>query len=329
MPTNRQSFPVEFKGGLITNLSPLQQGINMPGSATTLKNFEPSITGGYKRILGFSKFDPFVIPPYGAPVVFGASQTGTTLIIAGTHTTPTAGDTFTIVGVSGTYTVGSVAFDATNNRTTLTLTTSLASSPDNAVAVTFVSYTGTYRTLGVEVFNDSVLVALNSDLYKTTGSGYTKINVPSYGTVLVNGASQTGATLAVDALTGVPKVGDVFTIAGVDKVYTVTTSATVSSGGSTIAINPDLASSPADNAVVTFISLSREGALRTRFVEYNFTGTEKVAIVDGVNAPALYDGGTFTALVVTVYTLSTPAILNTSPTFGAAVRASTASVAPD
>ena len=297
MPTNRQSFPVEFKGGLITNLSPLQQGINMPGSATTLKNFEPSITGGYKRILGFSKFDPFVIPPYGAPVVFGASQTGTTLIIAGTHTTPTAGDTFTIVGVSGTYTVGSVAFDATNNRTTLTLTTSLASSPDNAVAVTFVSYTGTYRTLGVEVFNDSVLVALNSDLYKTTGSGYTKINVPSYGTVLVNGASQTGATLAVDALTGVPKVGDVFTIAGVDKVYTVTTSATVSSGGSTIAINPNLASSPADNAVVTFISLSREGALRTRFVEYNFTGTEKVAIVDGVNAPALYDGGTFTALV--------------------------------
>ena len=297
MPTNRESFPVEFKGGLVTNLSPLQQGINMPGSATTLKNFEPSITGGYKRILGFSKFDPFVIPPYGAPVVFGASQTGTTLIIAGTHTTPTAGDTFTIVGVSGTYTVGSVAFDATNNRTTLTLTTSLASSPDNAVAVTFVSYTGTYRTLGVEVFNDSVLVALNSDLYKTTGSGYTKINVPSYGTVLVNGASQTGATLAVDALTGVPKVGDVFTIAGVDKVYTVTTSATVSSGGSTIAINPNLASSPADNAVVTFISLSREGALRTRFVEYNFTGTEKVAIVDGVNAPALYDGGTFTALV--------------------------------
>ena len=118
MPTNRQSFPVEFKGGLITNLSPLQQGINMPGSATTLKNFEPSITGGYKRILGYSKFDPFVIPPYGSPVVFGASQTGTTLIIAGTHTTPTAGDTLTIAGVSGTYTVGSPAFDATNNRTT-------------------------------------------------------------------------------------------------------------------------------------------------------------------------------------------------------------------
>ena len=297
MATNRETFPVEFKGGLITNLSPLQQGINMPGSAATLKNFEPSITGGYKRILGFSKFDPFVIPPYGSPVVFGASQTGTTFIIAGTHTTAAAGDTFTVAGITGTYTVGSVAFDGANNRTTLTLTTSLASSPANGAAVTFVSYTTAFRTLGVEVFNDSVLVALNNDLFQTTGAGYTKINVPSYGTVLVNGASQTGATLAVDALTSVPQAGDVFTIAGVDKVYTVLTNATVSSGGSTLAINPDLASSPADNAVITFISLSREGALRTRFSEYNFTGTKKVSIVDGVNSPAIYDGSTFTDLI--------------------------------
>ena len=297
MPTNRESFPVEFKGGLVTNLSPLQQGINMPGSATTLKNFEPSITGGYKRILGFSKFDPFIIPPYGAPVVFGASQTGTTFIIAATHTTPAAGDTLTVAGIAGTYTVGSVAFDATANRTTLTLTTALDSSPANGAAVTFVTVSSTFRTLGVEVFNDSVLVALNSDLFKTTGAGYTKINVPSYGTVLVNGASQTGATLAVDALTAVPRVGDLFTVAGIDKVYTVTTTATVSSGGSTLAINPNLASSPADNAAITFISLSREGALRTRFSEYNFTGTKKVSIVDGVNSPAIYDGSTFTDLV--------------------------------
>ena len=435
MPTNRETFPVEFKGGLVTNQSPLQQGINMPGSATVLRNFEPSISGGYKRILGYSKFDPNVIPPYGAPVVQGANQSGTELIIAGTHTSPTEGDTLTIAGLSGTYTVNSPSFDASNNTTTLTLTTRIVptakvngsisstdtlviddnngtiavgqivtgtgisgtvtvfsitdqnnivlssdqslsdnvvltfdSSPANGTAVTFVSYTGTYRTLGVEVFNDSVLVALNADLFKTTGAGFTKINVPSYGTVLVNGASQTGTSIVLDGLTSAPKVGDVFkigasgptaivngatssttslvvdanvgtivagqTVTGTgisgtvtvsslsdqsnlvlsssqslannvaltfssttDKIYTVTTSATVSSGGSTVAIDPALASSPADNAAITFISLSREGATRTRFVEYNFTGTPKVAIVDGVNAPALYDGGTFTALV--------------------------------
>ena len=51
-----QTYPVEFNGGLISNLSPLQQGLNAPGSATTLINFEPSIEGGYRRIQGFEKF---------------------------------------------------------------------------------------------------------------------------------------------------------------------------------------------------------------------------------------------------------------------------------
>lgn len=60
-----QTIPVEFAGGLITNLSPLQQGINIPGSARQLRNFEPSIEGGYKRILGYQKHDDDVVPGTG------------------------------------------------------------------------------------------------------------------------------------------------------------------------------------------------------------------------------------------------------------------------
>ena len=300
MPTNRETFPVEFKGGLVTNISPLQQGINMPGSAITLKNFEPSIVGGYRRILGFSKFAAAKIPPYGLAVVDGASQTGTTLTVARTHTTPVAGDTFTVTGITGTYTITGLAFDAGNNRTTLTLSTSLASSPANGAALTFVTYDTAYRTQGMEVFGDDVIVALNSDIYKTSGGdvAFTKVNVPSYGTVLVKHASQTGGSLTVDGVTSTPQAGDMFTIAGVDKVYTLTADGDVSGGSTnaTLAISPDLVSSPADNAVVTFISLNREGAGRTRFSEYNFSGTRKVAIVDGANPPALYDGTTFTEL---------------------------------
>jgi len=56
MPNQWQTFPVEFKGGLISNLSPLQQGINAVGSATILQNFEPSKDGGYKKVLGYSKY---------------------------------------------------------------------------------------------------------------------------------------------------------------------------------------------------------------------------------------------------------------------------------
>ena len=366
MPTTRETFPVEIKGGLVTNQSPLQQGINIPGSAITLKNFEPSIVGGYRRILGYSKFDPNKIPPYGLAVVNAASQTGTTLNVSRTHTIPVVGDTFTVAGVAGTYTVAGVTFSAANNTTALTITPELASSPANAAALTFTSYATAYKTQGVEVFGDNVIVALNSDIYKTSGDGFTKVNIPTYGTVLVNGGSQSGATLAVDGLTVAPQAGDIFTIGSsgptakvngatssatalvvdnnsgtivagqtvtgtgisgtitvaslsdqnnlvlssaqslsdnvdltfsitTDKVYTVTAAAG-GTGGQTLAIAPNLASAPADNAAVTFISLNREGAGKTRFCEYNFAGTRKVAIVDSANPPALYDGTNFVEL---------------------------------
>ncbi len=294
-----QTYPVEFRGGLITNLSPLQQGTQAPGSARILRNFEPSVEGGYRRVEGFDKYDSNIIPPYGAPVVHGASQTGTTLIIAACHTTPVAGDTLEITGVSGTYTIasGGVSFDATNNRATLTLTTSMASSPDNAAAVTFKTTTSNYLAIGLAAWEDSVVVCKNADIFKSGGSGFTKINVPVYGTVLVNGGSQSGGTLAIDGLTSAPQAGDAFKIAGVDLIYTVTANATVSSGGATININPNLASSPANDAAITFLSTSRETAGKTRFAKYNFSGTEKIVLVDGVNKPAIYDNTTFTVLL--------------------------------
>ena len=42
MATQWQTFPIEFKGGLISNMSLLQQGTNAVGSAQTLTNFEVS-----------------------------------------------------------------------------------------------------------------------------------------------------------------------------------------------------------------------------------------------------------------------------------------------
>jgi hypothetical protein len=298
MPDRWQTYAVEFNGGLITNLSPLQHGANAPGSARVLRNFEPSIEGGYRRIEGFDKYDDNLVPPYGAPVVHGSGQTGTSLVLGNIHTEPEDGDTFTIAGVSGTYTIDTsgVSYDATNNRATLTLTTSLDSSPANAAAVTFTSTTSNYRINGIASWEDSVIVSRNNSIFQTTGSGFTHINVPDYGTVLVDGGSQTGTSLIVDGLTAAPQAGDVFKIAGVDLVYTVTSDATVSSGGATLSINPALDSSPADNAAITFLSTSRDGTVKFRFARYNFDGTEKIVMVDGTNAPAIYDDTTFTVL---------------------------------
>ena len=300
MATTRQSYPIEFKGGLITNMSPLQQGINAPGSARVLRNFEPSVKGGYRRIEGYDKYNSSIIPPYGQPVVHGGSQGTTTgLVLGNIHKTPEAGDTLTIAGVSGTYTIasGGVTFDTTNNRVTLTLTTAKASQPANAAIVTFTSTTSKHLITGVGVFIDNVVVSRNADLFKVASSSIVHANVPDYGTVLVNGGSESGTTLAVDALTAPPQVGDVFKIAGVDLVYTVTADATVASGGSDLAINPALDSSPSDNAAVTFLSTARDGLVnKTRMARFNFSGTEKMSIVDGINIPAIYDGTTFTRL---------------------------------
>ena len=302
MPDAWETFRIEFKGGLITNLSPLQQAINAPGSARILRNYEPSIDGGYKRIQGYEKFDSNIIAPYGNPVVNGASQSGTSLSLRAIHTTPAVGDTLTIDGVSGTYTVasGGISYTAARDEVTLTLTSSLNSSPANGAVVTFVTVTTENYANGMTFFNSKAVVAMNADIVETAGSGYTKINKPNYGTPLIDGASQTGTTLVADAFDTFPQAGDVFTIAGIDKVYRVeTTVSSYSDSGSkevNITIHPALASSPADNAAITFISSDREGAVNTRFDIIDFTGTKTLVIVDGTNAPALYNGTTFTVL---------------------------------
>ena len=65
MATQWQTFPIEFRGGLISNLSPLQHGTNAVGSATTLQNFEPNKEGGYSKIKGYEKFSDTAVTGSG------------------------------------------------------------------------------------------------------------------------------------------------------------------------------------------------------------------------------------------------------------------------
>ena len=292
-----KTYSFEFKGGLVTNLSPLQQGVNLPGSARILKNFEPSITGGYKRIEGFAKYSSSFVPSHGEPQVHGSGQTGTILVVGNVFVAPIQGEQFTISGVTGTYTIasGGVAYDNTNKRVTITLTTSLASSPADKASLTFTSQSG--KIVGLASWQGKTLAARGGDIYSSTGSAWTKISKPSYGTVLVNGASQTGASLVIDGITnGGPRQGDTFTIAGVNKIYTVLANSTVVSGGTTLSINPALASSPADNASVTWLSVDRSNQVKLRFTKYRIAGTEKIAGVDSYNYPFIYDGTTFSEI---------------------------------
>lgn len=296
MPTIWESFPIEVKGGLVTNLSPLQQGLQAPGSARRLVNFEPSVEGGYRRLQGYTKFDTAFVQPYGKPLVQGSGQTNSTLVISNIFEPPVAGDSFTIAGVTGTYTIatGGVAFSSANNTATLTLTTNLSSSPADKALITFNNNTNLIE--GLVYFNQRALAQRGGNLWQSDGTGWQKVDIPNYGTVLVNGGSQTGTSLIVDGLTGVPQIGDTFSLAGVEKVYTITSSVTVTSGGATLTISPALASSPADNAAITFLGCDRSLGKKLRFARYNYTGTFSVVGVDGVNRPFRYDGTNFTVL---------------------------------
>jgi hypothetical protein len=290
------TYAFEYRGGLVSNLSPLQQGLQQPGSARILRNFEPSIEGGYKRILGYSKFDSSIVPGLGAPKVHGGSQTGTSLVIGNLFDEPEAGDTFTISGVTGTYTIaaGGVSYSSSTKRATLTLTTSLDSSPADKADVTFTANRG--NTTGLAAWQTYAIAFRNNNLYRSTGSGWTLINVTQYGTPLVNGGSQTGGTLNIDGLTSAPQLGDTFTIAGVDLIYTITATPTVTSGASALSISPNLASSPANDAAITFLTSNKTSTNKQRFTKYRIGTTEKIAGVDGTNFPFTYDATNYVPL---------------------------------
>ena len=69
MPTRWETYPIKFEGGLTTNLGRIEQGIQAPGSATILQNFEADVQGGYTRVLGYAKYSATALS--GTGQVFG------------------------------------------------------------------------------------------------------------------------------------------------------------------------------------------------------------------------------------------------------------------
>ena len=179
MATQWSTFPVEFKGGLISNLSPLQQGVNAIGSATILQNMEPDRQGGYTKIRGYQKFSSSTVPGTGnvlglkvvsngrvvaarkidaaavtayqaTAVVNGATSSSTGVALDGNSGTIAVGMVVTGTGISGTVTVSTVT---DQNNIVLSSTQSLS---DN-VTLTFqkvglqtadVNKTGFYLSTG-------------------------------------------------------------------------------------------------------------------------------------------------------------------------------------
>ena len=61
---------IPCQGGLVLNIDALSLGTAFPGAASILQNFEPSVSGGYRRLSGYNEFDSAAVPgTTNAPVL--------------------------------------------------------------------------------------------------------------------------------------------------------------------------------------------------------------------------------------------------------------------
>ena len=160
MADSWQTFPLEFKGGLLKNISPLQQGINAPGSATVLQNFEPSIEGGYRKIEGFSKADSNALS--GSGNIRGIVRFGGAIIAArGTHLYRSSGSGWTQLTDSTSF-PASTATAKVNGATSSTTTLVVDNNTGTILVGMVVTGTGISGTVTVQTVTDQNNLVLSS-----------------------------------------------------------------------------------------------------------------------------------------------------------------------
>lgn len=263
-----ESFPVACSGGLITNLSPLDQANQFPGSARELVNFECSLKGGYRRIKGYRKLNSSVVPRFATMLVKQAHSAGaTSIVISDPFFQLDQNITFTIAGQATVYTVSSRSYYDEGRSATVGFSPALSANVADKAVVTITGYTGIGATYAQSTEFYPMLCVQPPRAYISSSSGYqtflsnaldpvsaTSFSAVPYhnGTTRVDGAGQTGTTLVVDGLSFKPTVGDTFYINGVTDVYSVFATTDLTGTQATLTLAQSLTSSPSDNASITW-----------------------------------------------------------------------------
>ena len=204
MPTQWTTFPMEFKGGLISNLTPLQQGINAIGSATILQNFESDREGGYSKLKGYSKFSNTKVPGGGEVLAMKVVSSGRVV-------TARKMDTATVTEYQ---TATSTVNGAVSNSTAVALDNNTATAIVNGAVTTNATVTVDRVRTFTGVTGATSLAGANAtfDVTNTNGTYTAAINAAGTGfkvneTITVLGTNLGGATTANDATVTVTSVG--------------------------------------------------------------------------------------------------------------------------
>ena len=233
------TFPMEFKGGLISNLTPLQQGTNAIGSATILQNFESDREGGYSKLKGYRKFSETLVPGAGEVLAMKVVSSGrvvtarkmdnatvteyqtATSTVNGTVSNSTAvsldNNTATAV-VNGAVTNGTtVVLDRVRTFTGVTGATSLAgASATFDVTNTNGTYTATINAAGTGFKVNETVTVLGANLGGATAANNATVTVTSVGSsaVTYTNPTQSGYSGSGSSATfNVVKTGTTYTVA--------------------------------------------------------------------------------------------------------------------
>jgi len=204
MPVQWTTFPMEFQGGLISNLTPLQQGTNAVGSATILQNFESDREGGYSKLKGYSKFSETEIPGTGEVLAMKVVSSGR-VVTARKMDTATITEYQTATSTVNGAVSSSTAVALDNNTATAIVNGAVTTNATVAVdrVRTFTGVTGATSLAGASAtFNITNTNGTYTAAINAAGTGF-KVNE----TVTVLGANLGGATAANNATVTVTSVG--------------------------------------------------------------------------------------------------------------------------
>jgi hypothetical protein len=187
MATQWQTYPVEFRGGLLSNMSLLQQGANAVGSASVLQNFEVNKEGGYSKIRGYEKFSDTEIP--GTGNVLGLKVVSSGRYIAARKVDQDAVDDFPSDLVAGD--IGKTAYYYSTGTTWNFTAVSGASNGGKARHTTY-NFDGDEKIIFVDGTNYPSIYNTNGNTHTFLSSSSTNINTDVEGADFVTIFKRTG-----------------------------------------------------------------------------------------------------------------------------------------
>lgn len=327
----------QLQGGL----DQLTPAIEMPpGRCIDAQNYEPEISGGYRRIDGFEQFDGHSSPTAADYYMFPITKSGI-IIVGDTLTGASSGATCKVLsltsGVTGSLVVGRMVgtFTSIENVTNGGIVGTMSGAPTKNAATTlsndadfallaandwrlFISVVpGSGIIRGVAVYNDIVYAFRDNAagtagaMYKSSAAGWVQV---TFGTEI----QFTGAVAQVSAgntITGATSGATATVVVAMLRSGTWT-----ASGAGTLIITPisgtfqtaealqvATVTKVTSSSVATSIARAAGGKVET--VNYNFTGstaTLKMYGADGVNLAFEFDGTNYIP-IRTGMTTDTPA----------------------